>query len=278
MISPLLLTNFRRLLHGWFRDARNHAIVIKRSRMLPMWFAFAIVAVDFLLVSLSFHYANTASLINCALWGVLQYAVRLTFLAFALVWASVHYQVPKESLGIRPNTLLSDIQWSSRICALVAVVILATVAAGFVVSYWLGLRLPAPPDEIVQTIPVDGRVSQFLILASLGALILAVLAPITEELIYRSLFLPVLTSSFGLVPAVFVTATVFGLLHVIPFGGMGIALPQFVGGLIMAAGFSIRWSVAPAMVIHAMGNLCAGGLVFTYVQLYKAYPALFFSE
>jgi membrane protease YdiL (CAAX protease family) len=72
------------------------------------------------------------------------------------------------------------------------------------------------------------------------------LVVVTEELIYRSLFLPPLTSWLGLYPAVAVTATVFGLAHVIPFGRLGIPVPEIIGGLLMAAAVAFSASsVAP---------------------------------
>ena len=104
------------------------------------------------------------------------------------------------------------------------------------------------------------------------------LVALTEELIYRSLFLPPLTSRFGLYPAVALTAIVFGLAHVIPLGRMGVPVLEIIGGMLMACGFSIRWSVIPAMVIHATGNGFAGLLVFVYVQLFRVWPTLFLGQ
>jgi uncharacterized membrane protein YphA (DoxX/SURF4 family) len=62
---------------------------------------------------------------------------------------------------------------------------------------------------------------------------------------------------------------------VVPFGQIRIPLPEIVGGLLMAIGFAIRWSVVPAIVIHALGNLVAGTLALIYVRLFIAYPTLF---
>jgi len=43
----------------------------------------------------------------------------------------------------------------------------------------------------------------------------------------------------------------------------------------MAAAFSIRWSIIPAMVLHGMGNFSVGILCFVYVRLYEAHPTFF---
>jgi membrane protease YdiL (CAAX protease family) len=116
---------------------------------------------------------------------------------------------------------------------------------------------------------------QFLAIAGLGGAIATILAPVTEELIYRSLFLPPLAYRVGLYPAIVMTSLVFGLAHVVPFGPIRIPLPEIVGGVLMAVGFSIRWSIVPAIVIHALGNLVAGTLALIYVRLFMAHPALF---
>jgi membrane protease YdiL (CAAX protease family) len=71
---------------------------------------------------------------------------------------------------------------------------------------------------------------------------------------------------------------VFGLLHVVPFGEVGIAVPQVIGGVVMAAAFAIRWSVISAMVVHAMGNLFVGNLLFIYVRLFETCPTLYLSQ
>jgi membrane protease YdiL (CAAX protease family) len=143
---------------------------------------------------------------------------------------------------------------------------------GVAATFGLGIRLPAPPESFVQFL--GGGVRECFFMAGLG-ITGNMLVVVTEELIYRSLLLPPLTSWLGLYPAVAVTAIVFGFAHVIPFGRLGIPVPEIIGGVLMASGFAIRWSVIPAMVIHTMGNLFAGAFVFTYVQLFRAYPTLF---
>jgi membrane protease YdiL (CAAX protease family) len=100
----------------------------------------------------------------------------------------------------------------------------------------------------------------------------------TEELIYRAFFLPTLTAWLGLYPAVAVTAIVFGLAHTVPFGRLELPVAEIIGGVLMAGAFSMRWSVIQRIVIHAVGNLFVGALVFTYVQLFGACPALFLGQ
>jgi len=113
--------------------------------------------------------------------------------------------------------------------------------------------LPAPPTWIAQFLAGKWDLRYIILLATLGTAG-NLLVAVTEELVYRALFLPSLTSRLGLFPAIALTSIVFGFAHVIPFGIIAIPVPQIVGGILMATGFVIRWSVVPAIVIHAMGK------------------------
>jgi membrane protease YdiL (CAAX protease family) len=269
--------NVWRILNDWLRAALGNAQTVRESPMLPAWLAVGGVAIDFGFMGLWFRYTDHSwdgrSIVSCGL----MFLVRLATVNFILVWACRHYQIPTAALGIRPSTLSSDFQWSFRICVLGAFVIVATLAMGFALALALGMRLPAPSELSVQFLGGNWSVGYTIFMLGLG-ITGTLLVVVTEELIYRSLFLPVLTSQIGLYPAVAVTAIVFGLAHVIPFGHMGIPAPQIIGGLLMAAGFAIRWSVVPAMVIHAMGNLFVGFVVLIYVRLFEASPTLFHGQ
>jgi membrane protease YdiL (CAAX protease family) len=272
-MPQLVLTLWNNPASG-LHSARTHAAILKQSRTLPLSFALALVTLDFLLVSLSVRLAPTGSLLATAFFGLAQYLIRLPLTIIALLWACRRFHVPPETLGIRPSTLASDFQWSFRLSAIAGSAIVAALALGLLGAR-LGWRAPAPPDWLVQAIGVKAGVRQFITLAALGVTILGLLAPVTEELIYRSLLLPTLTARIRLLPAILATDLVFSLLHVLPFGAVGLALPQLLGGLIMAAAFSIRWSVIPAMVIHGLANLTIGALLLAYVRLFEAFPAFF---
>lgn len=267
-----LIINIWRILTDWLQAAKNNAQAVRRSPMLPIWVVVIAIAIDFGLMRIWF--LNTTSswgarwIISCAL----MFLVRLTAVSSILVWACKRYQIPGATLGFRPSAMPSDFRWSFRICAFTILIATAAIAASLAAALALGLRLPAPPEFCVQLL--GGNVRECIFMAGLGVTG-NILVVVTEELIYRSLSLPALTYWLGLYPAIAVTAIVFGLAHVIPFGLIGFPILQIIGGILMAAGFSIRWSVIPAMVIHAMGNLFAGALVFTYVQLFKACPTLF---
>jgi membrane protease YdiL (CAAX protease family) len=137
------------------------------------------------------------------------------------------------------------------------------------------VRLPAPPGTVLEFLGGKLNLQYVVLLGTLGTAA-NLLVVLTEELIYRALFLSSLTSRLGLFPAVALTSIVFGFAHSIPFGLIGVPLPQIIGGILMATAFAIRWSVVPAIVVHAMGNMFAGLLAFAYVHVFERHPTWFF--
>jgi membrane protease YdiL (CAAX protease family) len=270
-----LLFNVTRTLKEWRHAALSNAERIKQSRMLPLWLPVTFIVFLFLLMSLGVRYAPALSPTTWALAGAIFYFGGLAAVTLTLMWSCRHYEVSGDVLGIRPSSMRSDFRWSLRMCVLGASVILAAIVCGFVAALCLGIRLRAPPASYVDLLDVKLSNLRFLAMAGLSGVIATVLAPVTEELIYRSFLLPPLTHRIGLYPAIIVTSLVFGLAHVIALGQIRIPLPEIVGGLLMATGFAIRWSIIPAIVIHGMGNLVAGSITLIYVRLFVAYPALF---
>jgi membrane protease YdiL (CAAX protease family) len=266
---PQWFINVWSILKEWFRSARNNAQAVKESRTLPVWLAATGVTIDFALMHLWFRSVDLG-------WGwrwfiscVLMFLARLAMVSVMLGWACQACEVSANAIGVRPATMVADFWWSLRICVIVILAAGVAIGIGLAGALMLGMRLPAPPQAIVDFVRGDGSVRYFVLAAGLGALG-NVLVVVTEELIYRSLLLPPLIFRFGLYPAVLSSAIIFGLAHVVPFGAGWIPLPQIVGGMVMAAGFLIRWSVVPAMVIHLMGNMFAGACVFAYVYLFQA--------
>lgn len=265
------------VLRNWLRAADIHQAALKRAPMLPAWLAVVVVLLDFGLIGLWFRYTRQMPMIPSAMTAVLMYLVRLTIVSVTLVLACRHYRVSAGALGLCPGNAASDFRWSFRICLLGGSGVVAVMMAGLITARWFAIQLPAPPVSLTQLL--DGQPpGQFLVLAVFGAVVVVLLAPLTEELLYRSLFLPVLAYRIGLVPAITVSSLVFGWAHVIPMGEVSFPIAEIIGGVVMAAGFAIRWSVISAMVIHAMGNLLAGALMLGYAQLFKACPIWFASQ
>lgn len=261
-------------LNGWRCSALAHAQAIRQSRMLPAWFALLFVASDYGVLAFWYRYANPSSEAQFVSSELLKFILRLALVTGTLWLACKYYRISVQALGIRPSDMMSDLRWSLRVCGIGAAIVGVALVAAFSAAVRLGIDLPAPQEFATQLLDGNRSLQYFLLLgvcAVAGNLIVAV----TEELIYRSLFLPALTSRLGLLPAAAVTSIVFGLAHVIPFGFLAIPLPQIIGGVLFAAGFSIRWSVVPAIVIHATGNVFLGAVLFAYVRLFETHPVWF---
>ena len=166
----------------------------------------------------------------------------------------------------------------AKCCFLGAMAIAAAMVIGIVAARFSHMRLPRPPDFIADLLGRrNWNVQRFITLALLGANAV-LLAPITEELIYRSMSLPAMNARIGFYPSVVVTSILFGMVHVIPVGIIGIPAPQIIGGLMMAVAFSIRWSIVPSIVLHGLGNLFVGVLCLVYVRLFEVRPEWFLSR
>lgn len=231
-------------------------------------------AFDFGLLACWYRYANPSGDLQFLGSELLKFTLRLALVTGTLWLVCRYYRVSGQTLGIRPSNIKSDLRWSLRMCGIGAAVVGVAIVAAFSAAVQLGIRLPAPLEIATEFLGGDRSLQYFIFLAVCGVagnLIVAV----TEELIYRSLFLPPLTSRLGLLPAVVVASVVFGLAHFIPFGFLAIPVPQIIGGVLFAAGFSIRWSVVPAIVIHATGNMFAGAILFAYVRLFETHPVWF---
>jgi membrane protease YdiL (CAAX protease family) len=269
-----LFTNAIRIPAEWLRTARDNTRAATESPTLPVWIAVAGVLIDFGLMHLSYRHTEMTWSVRWVISATLMFLVRLAAVSAILYCTCRFFRVPATSFGIRPQTMLADFRWSFRIWFLFLLVAGAVVAAGVAAAVVLGIHLPAPPQFVADLLSGQWRVGRFAVFAILGTLG-NVLVVVTEELIYRSLVLPPLMRRLGLWPAIVISAIIFGLAHVVPFGIVRIPAPQIIGGTLMAFGFAVRWSVVPAMVIHLFGNLFAGIVVFGYVQLFHAYPKLF---
>jgi CAAX protease family protein len=134
--------------------------------------------------------------------------------------------------------------------------VLGTLAATYLLLVLVAAAI-GPGAETDQGIPVfwDGsRAAQ----AALSFMVVAVAAPVVEELMFRGLGFSLL-SRFGARAALFATAVLFGLIH-----GFLVALPLFV-----IVGLALGWlrmrtgSVYPGMLMHGVFNAAATILVIS---------------
>jgi membrane protease YdiL (CAAX protease family) len=249
----------------------------RRSRAIPIWVGVAFVAFDYLFLGYWYRHSNQSSAGRWIISNVFQFCIRLALVSVTLAVSCRFFNVSREAIGIRTSNIISDLEWSIRWCLIGVFItgIAAIIAVAGAVC--VGVRLPVPPGLYLQFLEAKCDLQYLIVLGALGTTG-NLLVAVTEELIYRALFLPPLTSRLGLFPAIALTSIVFGFAHVIPFGMIDIPLFQIFGGILMATGFAIRWSVIPAIVIHAMGNFFTGLLAFVYVRMFQAHPSWFLSQ
>jgi len=152
--------------------------------------------------------------------------LRLAELA-GFVWLIWKYQV-LESLGLgKPN------QVALLVFIKVSVLCLLVVAALYVVH---------PPLFAYVQLPS-------WLYGLLGLLLMAVLAPIVEEIIFRGLLYRMLRERWGVWISVLVSAAFFSLVH------HGLLLsPQLIGGIIFALAYEWSRSLWVAIVLHMGAN------------------------
>lgn len=136
-------------------------------------------------------------------------------------------------------------------------------ALEFVGMAFINLRLLQPftgapfENPQIETITGGMRLTQhdlFLLL-----ILVAVIAPIAEELLFRGMLYPVFRYQLGAIGAIAASAFVFGLVHFIP-----IIIPGLIFvGLILGWVRERSGSVVPGMVIHALQN----GIVMVGIYL-----------
>jgi membrane protease YdiL (CAAX protease family) len=261
----------------WLRAAQNHVLMTRRSRAIPIWVPVAFVTFDFLFLGYWYRHSNQSSVGRYVISAVSQFCIRFALIIITLIVACRCFSVSQEAIGIRTSNVVSDLKWSFRLCLIGLFMIGIAIIVAFAAAVCLGVRFPAPPGWVGQFLAGKCDLQYLVVLATLGTAG-NLLVAVTEELIYRALFLPPLTSRLGLFPAIALTSIVFGFAHVIPFGIIAIPIPQIFGGILMATGFAIRWSVVPAIVIHATGNAFAGLMAFVYIRMFQAHPSWFFTQ
>lgn len=139
-----------------------------------------------------------------------------------------------------------------------AVALTATVIAGGLIVELLGLPQGSNLEEVKE---VGRNPLLFLFLAVLAGMI----APVTEEILFRGVLLRGLSSRFGRVGATVGQAVVFGLAHLTVSQGWGnLTMVTILGtvGLLLGGLAQLTGRLAPGMVAHSLFNLGQLGLLW----------------
>jgi membrane protease YdiL (CAAX protease family) len=167
------------------------------------------------------------------LWSI---AGTRTFQAMAvLLLAGVLSDGPL-SLGLDKKKMLSGLKkgliWSAVFAGVAGLTILILISAG------------QDPLRLIRS-PLPVSSSQQMLFFFVGG----VLAPITEEMVFRGLIFGYLRR-WGLPAAVLISTTLFAAFHL-----PGIPAIQIVGGVVFSIAYHVGKSLMTPIVIHMLGNL-----------------------
>src|SRR5215510_12263683 len=110
------LINVRATFATWFRTTRNHVLMTRRSRAIPIWVAVAFVAFDFLFLGYWYRHSDQSSVGNYIISALSQFCIRFALIIVTLWVACRCFDVSREAIGIRPSNVGSDLRWSVRLC------------------------------------------------------------------------------------------------------------------------------------------------------------------
>jgi membrane protease YdiL (CAAX protease family) len=195
----------------------------------------------------------------------LSWQVATTAIAQALVIAVVLGLARRRRVSLRSLVLRDGSRWPVEVLWGLSLAFL--FLTGMAVAWLLGMPLVDPLEQVIGNAPLAVRL-EFLVLA-------AVLAPISEELLYRGVVQSSLAPRFGLVLACILQAALFGLMH--PRGWV-LMLAVFVGGLAYGALALWRGCLLPSIVAHAGANGVIAGWLLALFWLNAHTPASTMAE
>jgi membrane protease YdiL (CAAX protease family) len=194
--------------------------------------------------------------INLVLGGLLVQGVTL-----AIVFLMLHKRGLSWTTAFGNTRLTTRHQVGSSVLlylAITPVVIVSAVLSGLLLS---GLGIEVKQQEVFQFM-TDSMSPGMLILSFLVAVIGA---PISEELVFRGIALPVAAKHLGTVPAVMLISIIFALIHL----NTASFFPLFVLAIGLAAAYLYTQSILVPILMHAMFNAVQLGLFFLYLHQEK---------
>jgi hypothetical protein len=154
---------------------------------------------------------------------------------------------------------------------LVVAVLTFSVGAGLLSFYVLSLIAPSFWESLLKSMNADqAKFSSVPILYnSLKVFSLVLVAPITEEFLFRGVLLHRWATKWGITPAILSSSILFGCLHMNPFGAS-------IFGIVMTLlYFKTRTLIVP-MIAHSMNNFLTIYIHFSKAQTNSANFHLWF--
>lgn len=158
------------------------------------------------------------------------------------------YRCSFETLGFRSAKGYNF--WVISIIALVASLFVGGIYV--VIVDGLGVAFLEPPD-LSDSFEKPQGLSRLAL-----AFIVIVMAPIAEETFFRGFLLQGLTPWAGPIGAAIASSVLFSLSH----GSIGMLIPVFLSGMILAWAFMKTKSLTPGIFAHSMQNSLAFAIAF----------------
>ncbi len=141
-------------------------------------------------------------------------------------------------IGLAPSGIFSGLKrgfvWSAGFGIIVLLVFTALFAFGINPIALIHTRLPAGRNEVLLFFLIGGMIS-----------------PVAEEICFRGIIYGFLRQ-WGVFAAVALSTLAFVLAH---SAGLGIPLPQTVGGILFAVAYEKEKSLMVPITIHVLGNM-----------------------
>jgi membrane protease YdiL (CAAX protease family) len=168
----------------------------------------------------------------------------LCFIGTVVVFARMRGTLAPWQLGLRGTRIKTGVGWAAL--AFVAL-ILFSVAFNALIG-----------QKEAETLPSELGVDRSTAALVATAVLVTVLAPIAEELLFRGYVFPALRNWKGTVPAVVITGLLFGLLHVLSAPAYALVPLALFGGLLCLVYLKTR-SLYPCIALHSVNNCIAFG-------------------
>jgi membrane protease YdiL (CAAX protease family) len=168
----------------------------------------------------------------------------LAFVGAALFFAQLAARPTPAQFGLRPTRLLPAIGW---------------MALGYPVfllfaAQWLRILDVSSKDHTLDDL---GRSTAALAAA---AILVSVIAPIAEELLFRGYIFTALRGWAGVWGSAAITGILFGAIHVDPDRPAAFLLPLAVFGFILCLLYWKTGSLYPCIALHSINNAVAFGV------------------
>lgn len=134
-----------------------------------------------------------------------------------------------------------------------ALLLLVSMVMSLIISLFPQPPQPQPIAELILNARDWSQVIPLLLLVS-------VIAPVSEEMLFRGFIYPVLRFRFGVVAGIVITGCLFGAMHL----DLVRFLPLALGGACLALFCEKSKSIYPAIIAHSMWNTVMTLLAFFY--------------